>query len=80
MFIFPHGATVDREGNLWVTDSQVRDGKGHQVFKFRSEERRVGKECTSWCRLTERSTRSGEALSLRAKRSNLSDDDSEQET
>jgi len=34
MFIFPHGATVDRDGNLWVTDSQGANGKGHQVFKF----------------------------------------------
>jgi sugar lactone lactonase YvrE len=34
MFVFPHGATVDAQGNLWVTDSQVKDGKGHQVFKF----------------------------------------------
>ncbi len=37
MFIFPHGATVDRDGNLWVTDQQVRDGKGQQVFKFSPE-------------------------------------------
>lgn len=39
MFVFPHGATVDREGNLWVTDtgragSADEPGKGHQVFKF----------------------------------------------
>jgi sugar lactone lactonase YvrE len=34
MFVFPHGAAVDAQGNLWVTDSQVKDGKGHQVFKF----------------------------------------------
>src|SRR5579864_7748032 len=34
MFVFPHGATVDPQGNLWVTDSQGKDGKGHQVFKF----------------------------------------------
>jgi hypothetical protein len=34
MFIFPHGACVDSDGNLWVTDAQGRDGKGHQVFKF----------------------------------------------
>ena len=34
MFIFPHGACVDPDGNLWVTDAQGRDGKGHQVFKF----------------------------------------------
>jgi sugar lactone lactonase YvrE len=34
MFVFPHGLTVDRGGNIWVTDGQGRDGKGHQVFKF----------------------------------------------
>jgi sugar lactone lactonase YvrE len=37
MFVFPHGATVDAEGNLWVTDEQGKDGKGQQVFKFSSE-------------------------------------------
>jgi sugar lactone lactonase YvrE len=34
MFVFPHGATVDRAGNLWVTDARGENGKGHQVFKF----------------------------------------------
>lgn len=34
MFVFPHGTTIDPQGNLWVTDSQIQDGKGHQVFKF----------------------------------------------
>jgi sugar lactone lactonase YvrE len=34
MFIFPHGATIDRDGNLWVTDARGENGKGHQVFKF----------------------------------------------
>jgi DNA-binding beta-propeller fold protein YncE len=34
MFIFPHGATVDRDGNLWVTDARGEGVKGHQVFKF----------------------------------------------
>ena len=34
MFIFPHGATVDGDGNLWVTDAGGANGKGHQVFKF----------------------------------------------
>ena len=34
MFVFPHGITVDREGNVWVTDADGKDGKGHQVFKF----------------------------------------------
>jgi DNA-binding beta-propeller fold protein YncE len=37
MFIFPHGATVDRDGNLWVTDARGENGKGHQVFKFSSD-------------------------------------------
>jgi sugar lactone lactonase YvrE len=34
MLLFPHGIYVDREGNVWVTDGQGKDGKGHQVFKF----------------------------------------------
>lgn len=34
LFIFPHGGTVDREGNLWITDARGENGKGHQVFKF----------------------------------------------
>src|SRR6266566_9153761 len=37
MFVQPHGMTVDRDGNVWVTDSQGKDGKGHQVFKFSPE-------------------------------------------
>jgi len=34
MLIFPHGFHVDRDGNVWVTDAQGSDGKGHQVLKF----------------------------------------------
>jgi DNA-binding beta-propeller fold protein YncE len=34
MFQFPHGATVDRDGNLWVTDARGDATQGHQVFKF----------------------------------------------
>jgi DNA-binding beta-propeller fold protein YncE len=34
LFVFPHGGTVDRDGNLWLTDARGADGKGHQVFKF----------------------------------------------
>ena len=34
LFNFPHGATLDAEGNLWVTDARGGNGKGHQVFKF----------------------------------------------
>src|SRR5438034_8932147 len=34
MFIFPHGFSVDKDGNAWATDGQGKDGKGQQVFKF----------------------------------------------
>lgn len=34
LFVFPHGATVDGEGNLWVTDARGNGSIGHQVFKF----------------------------------------------
>jgi sugar lactone lactonase YvrE len=34
MFVFPHGATIDPQGNLWVTDARIENGKGYQVFKF----------------------------------------------
>jgi len=41
MFAFPHGIHVDREGNVWVTDMVLQDGRGQgatgigqQVIKF----------------------------------------------
>jgi sugar lactone lactonase YvrE len=34
LFNFPHGGTVDREGNLWITDARGENGRGQQVFKF----------------------------------------------
>jgi DNA-binding beta-propeller fold protein YncE len=34
MFVQAHGLEIDRDGNVWVTDAQGKDGKGHQVFKF----------------------------------------------
>src|SRR6266516_4628122 len=37
MFIFPHGFSVDKDGNVWATDGQGKDGKGQQVFKFSPE-------------------------------------------
>src|SRR5678815_217503 len=37
LFVFPHGATVDTQGNLWVTDAQTQNGKGGQVFKFNAD-------------------------------------------
>ena len=47
-FVFPHGLHVDREGNVWVTDSRAATaaelkqfpdakGKGHTVVKFSPE-------------------------------------------
>jgi DNA-binding beta-propeller fold protein YncE len=34
MFAFPHGITVDRQGNVWVTDAGGSGAIGHQVIKF----------------------------------------------
>jgi 6-bladed beta-propeller len=39
LLIFPHGIYVDKEDNVWVTDGQGADGKGHQVIKFSSDGR-----------------------------------------
>ena len=37
LFLFPHGATVDRDSNLWVTDARGDGKMGNQVFKFSPE-------------------------------------------
>jgi len=34
MFVFPHGITVDQDGNVWVADADGKNGKGQQVVKF----------------------------------------------
>ncbi len=34
MFVVPHGIFIDRDNNVWVTDSQGKGAKGQQVFKF----------------------------------------------
>src|SRR5262249_55994385 len=34
LFVFPHGATVDKDGNLWVTDARAEQGIGPQAFKL----------------------------------------------
>jgi DNA-binding beta-propeller fold protein YncE len=34
MFVQPHGLAIDRDGNLWVTDQNGKDGKGQQATKF----------------------------------------------
>ena len=37
MFVWPHGIHVDRDGNVWVTDSRGEGGKGSTVVKFTPE-------------------------------------------
>jgi DNA-binding beta-propeller fold protein YncE len=37
MFVFPHGIFVDQRGNVWVTDADGKDDKGHTVVKFSPE-------------------------------------------
>jgi len=35
MLVFPHGLVVDRQGDIWVTDTGgPKSDHGHQVFKF----------------------------------------------
>src|SRR6266853_1296223 len=34
MFVSPHKITVDKDGNLWIADNGLKDGRGQQVFKF----------------------------------------------
>ena len=34
LFVFPHGLSIDHDGNIWTTDAAEKNGKGDQVFKF----------------------------------------------
>ena len=34
LIVAPHGLFVDKRGNVWVTDSQGRQGEGQQIYKF----------------------------------------------
>src|ERR1051326_8503436 len=43
MFLFPHGISVDRDGNIWITDGQAREGKGFQVVKFSPDGKEIGR-------------------------------------
>ena len=50
-------AALMSEGKTWLTRADVMDGVAEMIPDIqveatfpRSEERRVGKECTSWCR------------------------------
>ena len=37
LFVLPHGIHVDADGNVWITDSQGAEDKGHRVIKFSPE-------------------------------------------
>jgi len=37
LFVSPHKITVDKDGNLWVADNGMKDGRGQQVFKFNQD-------------------------------------------
>jgi len=37
LMVMPHGISIDADGNVWVTDNQGKNGRGHQVFKFSPE-------------------------------------------
>jgi hypothetical protein len=39
LFVCPHGIFIDRDGNVWITDTQREDGKGQQVLKFSADGR-----------------------------------------
>ena len=41
MFVQAHSLHFDRDGNLWATDGQAKDGKGNQVFKFNPADGKV---------------------------------------
>lgn len=34
LFVEPHGFFVGKDGSVWVTDGEGKDGKGQEVFKF----------------------------------------------
>ena len=34
MFVFPHAIAADKDGDVWVVDGDVKNGKGDQVFKL----------------------------------------------
>jgi streptogramin lyase len=37
LLAFPHGIWIDKEDNIWLTDGQGAEGKGHQVFKLNQD-------------------------------------------
>ena len=50
LLLFPHGLSVDPDGNVWVTDGLGKDGKGQQAIKFSPDGKvlmRLGKAGTA---------------------------------
>jgi len=50
LLLFPHGLSVDQDGNVWVTDGLGKDGKGQQAIKFSPDGKvlmRLGKAGTA---------------------------------
>lgn len=37
LFIYPHSIAADRDGNIWVADGDVKEGRGNQVFKLKPD-------------------------------------------
>ena len=37
MFVTPHGMAIDKDGNIWIVDQAIKDGKGFQVFKLNQD-------------------------------------------
>jgi len=37
MFVMPHSLTFDKNGDMWITDAEVVDGKGGQVIKMTTD-------------------------------------------
>jgi len=53
LFVQAHGMTVDRDSNVWVTDAQIKEGKGNQVFRIMWLSK-DGKVITAWGKRGER--------------------------
>lgn len=34
LLLFPHGFFIDKQDHIWITDARGVDGRGHQVFEF----------------------------------------------
>jgi hypothetical protein len=37
LFVMPHSLTFDKNGDMWITDAEVMDGKGGQVIKMNTD-------------------------------------------